>query len=85
METAAREEHQAWKQVCRQLAVLDVDINAADALTLALKLWAWKWHRLASNADLEEDLCVETAEDEYEPHWIDEDEVAKYDKIDDDT
>jgi hypothetical protein len=46
-------EHTAWRQVCKHLAKLGVDINTQEPLACALRLWGEELTTLREGQDVE--------------------------------
>lgn len=60
----------AWRQVCKQLAAVGVDINAHEPLACAIRLWGEELVGLREeNPEYTENALREKRE-EYEPHVI---------------
>jgi hypothetical protein len=60
----------AWRQVCKQLAKLGVDINQADALACAIRLWGEELHELRKQDPQWDEKALTEKRFEYAPHVI---------------
>jgi hypothetical protein len=71
----ADREWRTWRQVCKQLAKLGIDVNDPknEALVLAIRLWGDEAHLLdVENADPRERERREDLRAKYGPHVLDE-------------
>jgi hypothetical protein len=61
----------AWRQVCKQLAKLDVDINQAEPLACAIRLWGEELHALRLVDPKWDEKALAEKRAEYAPHVVD--------------
>ncbi len=63
-------EWRAWRQICKQLAAIGVDINSQEPLASAIRLWGEELVALREqNPEYTARALRETREG-YEKHWI---------------
>lgn len=62
----------AWRQLCKQLAKLDVDINVAAPLACAIRLWGEELHELRKRDPQWDEKALAEKRAEYAPHVIDD-------------
>ncbi len=68
-------EWKAWRQVCKQLEAVGLDVNTvkSDPLIRAMRLWGEALHALRKAIPQGDEVLLEDARALYEPHRIPED------------
>lgn len=63
-------EWRAWRQVCKHLAAIGVDINSQAPLACAIRLWGEELVKLREENPEHTEKALAEKRAEYEPHWI---------------
>ena len=63
-------EWRAWRQVCKQLAKSNVDVNSNDPLACAIRMWGEELVALRREEPEHHASALREHREAYEPHWI---------------
>lgn len=68
---SAHREWLAWRQVCKQLARVGIEINAQEPLACAIRLWGEELVKLREENPEHTTNALKEKRKEYEPYVID--------------